>query len=170
SCMSKVQIYGPTNFAPVINTVAKIASKTKLGEAYYVLVIITDGVITDMLKTKKAIVDASSLPVSIIIIGVGDADFDAMQELDGDATRIQYKRKRAERDIVQFVAYRSARSWMSSTGESTVTEISLPIADLMDLEGEDSPSITAPTGAEVTPKFQNVTEDRNEKSNRLAQT
>ncbi|CAG7724293.1 unnamed protein product, partial [Allacma fusca] len=26
------------------------------------------------------------------------------------------------------------------------------------------------TGAEVTPKFQNVTEDRNEKSNRLAQT
>ncbi|CAG7730471.1 unnamed protein product, partial [Allacma fusca] len=41
-------LYGPTNFAPVINTVAAMASKTKSGQSYYILVIITDGVISDM--------------------------------------------------------------------------------------------------------------------------
>ena len=38
---------------------------------YYVLLIITDGVISDMNDTLAAIVHASSLPMSIIIIGVG---------------------------------------------------------------------------------------------------
>ena len=37
-----------------------------------------------MEATKRAIVDASKLPMSIIIVGVGGADFDAMEELDGD--------------------------------------------------------------------------------------
>ena len=53
SCISKIQLYGPTNFAPVINQVAKLAEKSKGGERYYILVIITDGVISDMVKTKK---------------------------------------------------------------------------------------------------------------------
>ena len=51
---------------------------------YTVLLIITDGVINDMQKTMNAIVDAAELPMSIIIVGVGDADFDAMEELDAD--------------------------------------------------------------------------------------
>ena len=45
---------------------------------YTLLLIITDGVITDLEATKTAIVAASDLPLSIIIIGVGDADFSAM--------------------------------------------------------------------------------------------
>ena len=60
--------------------------------------------------------------MSIIIIGVGEADFSAMEELDGDAVRISHRGKLASRDIVQFVAYRSARAWMSSTGEPTLNE------------------------------------------------
>ena len=43
---------------------------------YFVLLMITDGIITDMEATKNAIVRASSLPLSIIIVGVGDADFE----------------------------------------------------------------------------------------------
>ena len=53
SCIGKIQLFGPTNFAPVINTVANYAAKSKGGERYYILVIITDGVISDMAKTKK---------------------------------------------------------------------------------------------------------------------
>jgi uncharacterized protein (TIGR02145 family) len=49
-----------------------------------ILLIITDGEITDMDNTKAAIVRASSAPMSIIIIGVGGANFSSMQELDGD--------------------------------------------------------------------------------------
>lgn len=33
--------------------------------------------------TVEAIVDASSLPLSIVIVGVGGADFSAMDFLDG---------------------------------------------------------------------------------------
>ena len=44
----------------------------------------TDGVITDMDQTKHAVVAASALPMSIIIVGVGGADFTMMEELDSD--------------------------------------------------------------------------------------
>lgn len=45
---------------------------------------LTDGEITDMANTKRAIIAASKLPMSIIIVGVGNARFDAMNELDSD--------------------------------------------------------------------------------------
>ncbi|XP_064288863.1 copine-9 isoform X2 [Passer domesticus] len=73
-----VQLYGPTNFAPVINQVAGIAAQVTDGSQYHVLLIITDGVISDMLQTKEAIVTASSLPMSIIIVGVGPAEFEGL--------------------------------------------------------------------------------------------
>ena len=45
---------------------------------------LTDGAISDMEATKKEIIAASRLPMSIIIVGVGGANFDAMNELDAD--------------------------------------------------------------------------------------
>ncbi|NXF48900.1 CPNE9 protein, partial [Oceanites oceanicus] len=101
-----VQLYGPTNFAPVINQVAGAAAQVTDGSQYHVLLIITDGVISDMLQTKEAIVTASALPMSIIIVGVGPAEFEAMEELDGDEVRVSFRGRYAERDIVQFVPFR----------------------------------------------------------------
>ncbi|XP_041130094.1 copine-9-like [Polyodon spathula] len=101
-----VKLYGPTNFAPVINQVARSAANVTDGSQYFVLLMITDGVISDMLQTKEAIVNAASLPMSIIIIGVGPAEFDAMEELDGDEVRVSSRGRFAERDIVQFVPFR----------------------------------------------------------------
>uniref|UniRef100_A0A3Q0QWR8 Copine 8 n=1 Tax=Amphilophus citrinellus TaxID=61819 RepID=A0A3Q0QWR8_AMPCI len=99
--LKSVQLYGPTNFSPVINHVARYASSVKDGSQYFVLLIITDGVISDMAQTKESIVNASCLPMSIIIVGVGPAEFDAMVELDGDEVRISSRGRYAERDIVQ---------------------------------------------------------------------
>ena len=65
---------GPTNFAPAIKQSADQVLKSKK-LTYLILLIITDGIITDMDDTKHEIVKASSLPMSIIIIGVGSADF-----------------------------------------------------------------------------------------------
>ncbi|NP_001363820.1 copine-5 isoform f [Homo sapiens] len=96
-----VQLYGPTNFAPVVTHVARNAAAVQDGSQYSVLLIITDGVISDMAQTKEAIVNAAKLPMSIIIVGVGQAEFDAMVELDGDDVRISSRGKLAERDIVQ---------------------------------------------------------------------
>uniref|UniRef100_A0A672YG99 C2 domain-containing protein n=1 Tax=Sphaeramia orbicularis TaxID=375764 RepID=A0A672YG99_9TELE len=101
-----VQLYGPTNFAPVISQVARCAAEVTDGSQYFVLLMITDGVISDMAQTKEAVVNAASLPMSIIIVGVGPAEFDAMEELDGDEVRVSSRGRFAERDIVQFVPFR----------------------------------------------------------------
>ncbi|XP_032242056.1 copine-8 isoform X2 [Nematostella vectensis] len=107
--IQRVQLYGPTNFSPIIRrtvALAKESERQKPGEEYFVLLILTDGIISDMEQTKAAIVDAASLPVSIIIVGVGGADFEAMEELDGDEVRLSSRGRLAERDIVQFVPFR----------------------------------------------------------------
>ncbi|KAG9328874.1 hypothetical protein JZ751_010065, partial [Albula glossodonta] len=109
-CLPQVKLYGPTNFSPIINHVARFAAQAaqqKTASQYFVLLIITDGVITDLDQTSSAIVNASQLPMSIIIIGVGGADFSAMEFLDGDDGRLRAPTgETAVRDIVQFVPYR----------------------------------------------------------------
>ena len=54
----------------------RLATGAQDGGSYFILLIITDGVITDMPQTCEAIVNAATLPISIIIVGVGDADFE----------------------------------------------------------------------------------------------
>ena len=69
----------------------------------------TDGQIMDMDRTKQELVKLSRLPVSIIIIGVGNADFSSMEELDGDDGPLKDSQgNRCARDIVQFVEYKKA--------------------------------------------------------------
>jgi len=106
----------------VINHVARFASGSEGGaQNYFVLLIITDGIITDMAETVQAIVHASRLPMSIIIIGVGDADFSAMSILDGDGDRLKSGREIASRDIVQFVQFSEyCVSERSSSAASTL--------------------------------------------------
>ena len=58
-----------------------------VSQQYFILLMLTDGAISDMNNTKLAIIEASRLPMSIIIVGVGNADFDAMNELDADESR-----------------------------------------------------------------------------------
>uniref|UniRef100_A0A8C4NAS8 Copine-3 n=1 Tax=Eptatretus burgeri TaxID=7764 RepID=A0A8C4NAS8_EPTBU len=109
-CIQSVRLYGPTNFAPIINHVASFAAaaiQKKQASDYFVLLIITDGVISDMDQTRRAVVNASRLPMSIIIVGVGGADFEAMEFLDSDNTTLTAPTgEPAVRDIVQFVPFR----------------------------------------------------------------
>lgn len=53
SCLSRVQLYGPTNFAPIIKHVAQFAAAHRHGDKYFILLMITDGIITDMAMTKE---------------------------------------------------------------------------------------------------------------------
>ena len=62
-----------------------------------------------MPATKSLLVDLSSMPCSVIIIGVGNADFSSMEELDGDGGKLRDNRGRTiSRDIVQFVEFNEA--------------------------------------------------------------
>ncbi|XP_029637877.1 copine-8 isoform X4 [Octopus sinensis] len=117
--LHSVQLYGPTNFAPCINYVARCASLHQDGNDYFILLILTDGIITDMPQTMEAVVNASKLPMSIIIIGIGDADFEAMEILDGDEVRVSSRGRYAERDIVQFVPMRNFT--FSNQGDNSLT-------------------------------------------------
>jgi len=46
---------------------------------YFTILLMTDGEIHDMDKSIDQIVVSSSLPVSIIIVGVGNANFSSME-------------------------------------------------------------------------------------------
>ena len=99
-----VQLYGPTNFSPVIQHVAKFARTYQTDATnYFVLLIITDGIITDLDETKKSIIEASGLPLSIIIVGVGDEDFSAMEELDSDDSLLRHGHRVAQRYFSQTI-------------------------------------------------------------------
>ncbi|KAK8684419.1 hypothetical protein V6N13_040448 [Hibiscus sabdariffa] len=113
SALFNVSLAGPTLFGHVINKAALIASQSLTNEAqkYFVLLIITDGVVTDLQETKDALVKASDLPLSILIVGVGGADFKEMEILDADkGERLESSTGRvASRDIVQFVSFRDVQ-------------------------------------------------------------
>ena len=71
------------------------------------LLLLTDGAVTDVEATREAVVRASYLPMSVIIVGVGGADFEAMEQLDADGGPLRTRSgEAAARDIVQFVPYR----------------------------------------------------------------
>jgi hypothetical protein len=97
--LQRMRLSGPTNFAPTINSVRQLATSSG-GFTYTVLLILTDGEITDMEQTLAAIKACEREPISIVIVGVGSGcDFACMAELDGDG-------RRATRDVVQFVPFR----------------------------------------------------------------
>lgn len=51
---------------------------------YHIILILTDGDVHDLDETIDVIVAMSGLPVSIIIVGLGNENFEKMEILDGD--------------------------------------------------------------------------------------
>ncbi|EEE63497.1 hypothetical protein OsJ_18313 [Oryza sativa Japonica Group] len=127
STLYSVTLAGPTLFGPIINKAAEIASHSLQygNNKYFVLLIITDGVLTDIQETKDSIVRASDLPLSILIVGVGNADFKQMEILDGDnGKRLESSTGRiATRDIVQFVPMRDVQGGQISVVQSLLEEL-----------------------------------------------
>ncbi|XP_030612092.1 copine-3-like [Archocentrus centrarchus] len=126
-CLPQLKLWGPTNFSPIISHVACFARQAlqqRMASQYFVLLIITDGVITDMDQTRAAIVEASRLPMSIIIVGVGGADFSAMEFLDSDDKLLLSPHGDvASRDIVQFVPFRNFQGNSMALAQSVLAEL-----------------------------------------------
>ncbi|XP_063340185.1 copine-3-like isoform X2 [Pelmatolapia mariae] len=149
-CLPQVKLYGPTNFSPIINHVAHFgrqALQQQTASQYFVLLIITDGVITDMDETRNAIVNASRLPMSIIIVGVGGADFSAMEFLDGDDGVLRSTTgENAMRDIVQFVPFRKFQNAGSAAlAQSVLAELPDQLASFFKLFELKPPTEPSPT-------------------------
>lgn len=56
-------------------------------------------------QTVNLLVNNCKLPLSIIIVGIGNADFSNMNTLDGDNGLYNSNGAKAARDIVQFVPF-----------------------------------------------------------------
>lgn len=72
--LKNIKLDGPTYFAPILK---KIISNTQKSiesneENYCFFLLITDGVIHDFQETVNQLVIASNLPISIVIVGVGN--------------------------------------------------------------------------------------------------
>jgi hypothetical protein len=126
-CLGKVQLDGPTYFSPLVKNMIKYVKyqETKsISSVYYIMLILTDGQIHDMQQTKDMIVEAAKLPISIIIIGIGDDNFANMIELDGDKVAIKNKKgEKCLRDIVQFVRYNDFKSNSINLSEEVLKEV-----------------------------------------------
>mmetsp|Transcript_52567 Transcript_52567/g.44045 ORF Transcript_52567/g.44045 Transcript_52567/m.44045 type:complete len:93 (+) Transcript_52567:1205-1483(+) len=74
---------------------------------YFIFLILTNGQINDIEETVQAVVQSSFLPVSIIIVGLGEHnDFSLLEFLDSDDERLIDKYGRIQqRDNLQFVDF-----------------------------------------------------------------
>jgi len=135
-CISNLQLYGPTNFADIIAVAADRASRAAKHE-YFVLVILTDGEITDLDKTIDGIIKASGYALSIIIVGVGDADFTNMEHLDSDDKKLTspITGAQAARDIVQFVPMRECHNNGAELAAKVLAEVPLQLTSYMASRG-----------------------------------
>ena len=122
--LREVELSGPTLFHHIIDQTINVAASRPPHEIYHVLLILTDGAIMDMPDTISSIVQASVMPISIIIVGVGQADFGSMEELDCDRGLLRDRQGRpAARDIVQFVPFNQFRGNAAALAAQVLKEV-----------------------------------------------
>ena len=82
--LTKYKFHGPTIFSDLLSMATDYVRSEQGGDddqqKYFILLIMTDGDINDFETTKDLIVKACELPLSIIIVGVGNHDFEKMKE------------------------------------------------------------------------------------------
>eukprot|EP00826_Nyctotherus_ovalis_P063437 TRINITY_DN9305_c0_g1_i11.p1 TRINITY_DN9305_c0_g1~~TRINITY_DN9305_c0_g1_i11.p1 ORF type:complete len:602 (-),score=182.36 TRINITY_DN9305_c0_g1_i11:111-1916(-) len=136
--LKTLEFSGPTYFAEVLNYVNNmIEYETKKQNKYYILLLMTDGIIDDMEKTTNEIVRATSLPLSIIIVGIGNNNFSSMKILDADDVPLYSKKlnKKMERDIVQFVPFNDFKNDHVKLAKETLEEVPRQLVSYMNSKG-----------------------------------
>jgi hypothetical protein len=103
-----VNVHGPTRFQGVLDLASNWAEHLSGTKSYLLTVILTDGAMEDAQQTIDTLVRLSNLPMSVLIVGVGDADFSLMHRLDGDHEPLisAVTGERPSRDFINFVRYR----------------------------------------------------------------
>lgn len=137
--ITTVKLDGPTYFAPLLETVVKMAEFAKVNQSnqqYFILLILTDGDIHDMQQTIDLIVRGSESPLSITIVGIGKSSFEKMVELDADVKPlINSDGKKMTRDIVQFVPYEKFKHSVHQLTKQVLEEIPREIVNFFKIRG-----------------------------------
>lgn len=135
--LPQIGLGGPTLFGPLLTEFLTMmqAQRQSGANEYQILLLLTDGVIHDMPQTKDLIFQLAEMPCSIILVGVGSADFEAMEELDGDDGVLRNSRGQAvARDIVQFVEFNKAIA-MGNLAEQVLAEVPRQVCSFMERNG-----------------------------------
>lgn len=147
--LNRVQLYGPTIFSEVLRTVGVIVSRrteaaVRAGNnslAYTVLLILTDGVISDYDATTAELIKLSALPMSIVIIGVGTEDFGKMHALDSSNGPLRRGAEFAMREFVQFVPFQDFKGDLSEMAERVLGGIPDQVLSyITKVRGETAPT------------------------------
>ena len=137
--ITEIKLSGPTNFAPMIrdlNNEVKKNLSDGLVMGYNILLILTDGQIDDLNDTIDEMVEASFLPISVIIVGIGNGDFTSMDILDADENPLYDRRRRkADRDLVQFVPFNQFKNDPAKLAEQVLEEIPRQVVEYYQHKG-----------------------------------
>ncbi|CAK75400.1 unnamed protein product (macronuclear) [Paramecium tetraurelia] len=134
-----VKFSGPTLFRPTIKEAMKTAKgfKEARSEKYVVLAILTDGIISDFDGAFELIVDCCELPISIVIIGIGDADFTLMERLNNnDLNEIDSQGRKATRDLVKFVVFNNYKNEQKKFAQEVLSELPDQVVNYMSTIGK----------------------------------
>ena len=129
----------PTYFHFIIDKLNEIVKKEvkEKKSIYNILMILTDGIIDDMNETIDSLVESSFLPISVIIIGIGNADFSVMNKLDADDNPLYDKNDRkADRDLVQFVPFINFQNDGQKLAEQVLEEVPRQIVEYYQLKNK----------------------------------
>ena len=138
NALNSVELWGPTNFAPIIRKMNNKIREQGHNLKYHILMILTDGIIDDLDATIDELVEGSFLPLSVIIIGVGQADFSNMVYLDADENPlISSKGVKSVRDLVQFVPFLKYELHPENLAMEVLAEIPRQIMDFYDQQNLD---------------------------------
>ena len=128
--LTQVKLWGPTHFGPIIKSTNDMIKKENNIMSYQVLMILTDGMIEDVDYTIDQLVEGSFLPLSVIIIGVGRADFTTMNVLDADDNPlVDSKGVKSARDLVQFVPFLKYETNPERLAQEVLAEIPRQIVE-----------------------------------------
>ena len=136
--VNKIKFSGPTNFETLIDKVVQYAQTTQNYDvySYTVLLILTDGEITDLQQTIDVIVKACNLPLSIIIVGIGKEDFTKMDKLDAnDEPLLASNGTTMSRDIVRFVAFEKFQNNPTLLREEVLKELPSQVVEFYKMKG-----------------------------------
>ena len=143
NALNNVKLWGPTNFGPIIRTTNNIIRQENDKLKYNILMILTDGMIDDIEDTINELVNGSFLPLSVIIIGIGTADFSAMNVLDADEhPLVSNGGVRAARDLVQFVPFLRFENDPQRLAQEVLAEIPKQILQYYELNNLDPIRLT----------------------------
>ena len=154
-----VQLHGPTRLGPVLSTASRWAEEvavTQDNQKYFVLLVLTDGGVTDYGETMRALVEASHLPLSVLMVGVGDGNFGRLEYMDGEGRAkghccVDEDGNEAVRDIVQFAAFREVGGNASALASKLLQELPGQVLDYFGDRDSASPAqASAPFAADLS--------------------